>query len=138
MSPLAIAGWVEMVAPSLTGQPGSAVSRVAAALVIPPVGAYPLPPLSCRYFGQEASAADADAAPSSSATPPAASRIRRSSASLVAIDAIGIEIAGGVALIDAAAGDAGRAEDHRRLRIDDGSAEHGRAARARHDCRQRP
>src|SRR5437588_277767 len=105
-------------------------SRWPAASALPPP-----PPLSCRYFGQEASAADADAAPSSSATPPAASRIRRSSASLVAIDAIGIEMAGGVALIDAAAGDAGRAEDHRRLRIDDGSAEHRRTAGARDDGR---
>src|SRR5579864_5926767 len=52
---------------------------------------------------------------------------------LLTIDAVGVEIAGGVSLVDVAVGDRGRAEDHRHPRFDDGTVEQDRPIGSGHD-----
>src|SRR2546428_13215532 len=145
MRPLASTGWVEIVAPSCTGHPGIAFRLAAVAAVRALSAAKPLPPLSCRYFGQAPPSADAGTAVPRATTPrPSAARRRsrvcdaRRIAALVAIDAVGIEIAAGVSLIDDAAEDGGRPEDHGLLWIGDRSLEDDRAIGARHQRGEGP
>src|SRR5579864_8633977 len=52
---------------------------------------------------------------------------------LLTIDAVGVEIAGGVSLVDVAVGDRCRAEDHRQPRFDDGTVEQDRPVGSGHD-----
>src|SRR6266550_1611425 len=137
MRPLASTGWVEIVAGSLTGQPASGLRFFAAAVVMPASVAYPLPPLSCRYLGQAPSAAELGTTLNSKAA--AATEASRPPAQTLApIDAIGVEVSGGVTLVDAAVGDGGGAEDHGRLRIGDGAFEENRAVGAGHHGGERP